>query len=80
MATRSLRTRLLRTAVIFAVGGSAFQMSGCDPEVRTTLLQGLQSTATSLSTAFISAYFQGLQDDNTTSGTGLTTTGGGTTP
>ena len=80
MATRSLRTRLLRTAVTLAVGGSAFQMSGCDPEIRSTLLDGLQTTTTSLLTALTSAYFQNLQNDNTTPSTSLTTTGGGSTP
>ena len=75
MATRSLRTRLLRTAMTLAVGGSAFQLSGCDPAVRTQLLTGLQTTSTSLSSALISAFFLSLQDDST-SGGGLTTTGG----
>lgn len=73
MTTRKLRTRLLRTATTLAVGGSAFQVSGCDPEVRATLLEGLQSTTTGLSAALISAYFQSLQNDET-SGSGLTTT------
>lgn len=79
MATRSLRTRLLRTAMVLAVGGSAFQLSGCDPAVRTTLLTGLQTTTNSLLTALTSAYFLSLQNNNSTTGTGLTTTGGGTT-
>ena len=74
MATRSLRTRLLRTAMTLAVGGSAFQLSGCDPEVRTTLLDGLQTTATSLSGALISAYFLSLQDDEGGTASDLTTT------
>lgn len=79
MATRRLRTRLLRTAMTLAVGGSIFQLSGCDPAVRTQLLTGLETTTTSLSTALISAFFLSLQDDSTTTGTNLTTTGG-TTP
>ena len=76
MATRSLRTRLLRTAMTLAVGGSAFQLSGCDPTVRSTLLSGLQSTTNSLSTALISAFFLSLEDDDggSGSGSGLTTT------
>ena len=76
MATRSMRTRLLRTAMTFAVGGSAFQLSGCDPAVRSTLLEGLQTTTSSLSTALISAFFLSLQDDEATSGgsSDLTTT------
>ena len=73
MATRSLRTRLLRTAMTLAVGGSAFQLSGCDPEVRSTLLDGLLTTSTGLSTALISAFFLSLEDD-AAGGAGLTTT------
>ena len=73
MATRSLRTRLLRTAMALAVGGSAFQLSGCDPAVRSTLLEGLQTTTNSLSTALISAFFLSLQDDDG-GGSDLTTT------
>ena len=73
MATRSLRTRLLRTAMTLAVGGSAFQLSGCDPALRSTLLGGLETTATSLTTALLSAYFQSLQGDGTGS-SNLTTT------
>lgn len=61
-----------------AVGGSAFQLSGCDPAVRSTLLEGLQTTTNSLSTALISAFFLSLEDSSTSSG-GLTTTDG-TTP
>lgn len=75
MATRSVRTRLLRTAMALALGGSAFQLSGCDPAVRSTLLDGLQATTDSLSSALISAFFLSLQDDSSTTGTGLTTTG-----
>jgi hypothetical protein len=47
-----------------AVGGSAFQLSGCDPAVRSTLLDGLQATTTALSGALISAFFLGLDDED----------------
>ncbi len=80
MATRSVRTRLLRTAMALALGGSVFQLSGCDPAVRDQLLTGLQTTTTSLSSALISAFFLSLQNSSSTTGTGLTTTGGTTTP
>jgi len=56
-----------------AVGGSALQLSGCDPNVRAALLGGLQQTTQSLSTALISAFFLSLQDDSDLAG-GLTTT------
>lgn len=78
MATRSLRTRLLRTAMTLAVGGSVFELSGCDPAVRAQLLTGLETTTTSLLTALSSAFFLSLQDDSTGTTGGLTTTGGAT--
>jgi len=74
MATRTLRKRLLRTAMTLAVGGSAFQLSGCDPAIRSTLLSGLQSTTNSLSSALISAFFLSLEEDDSSSGSSLTTT------
>lgn len=63
MLRRTLRGRMLRKLTALAVGGSAFQLSGCDPAVRATLLEGLESTTSSLSTALISAFFLSLQDD-----------------
>ncbi|MEK7710706.1 MAG: hypothetical protein AAB341_02325 [Planctomycetota bacterium] len=75
MAKRSYWTRLVRATMVLAIGGSAFQLSGCDPAVRNTLLVGLQTTTTSLSSALITAFFLSLQDDSdTTGGTSLTTT------
>lgn len=73
MRNMSYRARFMRAVMAMAVGGSAFQLSGCDPEVRGALLIGLESTTQSLSTALISAYFLTLQDDDDASG--LTTTG-----
>ncbi len=70
MNKQSLRSRFMRFATAIAVGGSAFQLSGCDPAVRDTLLGGLESTTQSLSTALISALFLSLDDGND-----LTTTG-----
>ena len=66
------RTRFLRAAMAIAVGGSAFQLSGCDPNVRSTLLSGLETTSQGLTSALISAFFLTLED-NSSSG-GLTTT------
>lgn len=71
MARRSLRGRLMRTMATLVVGGTAFQLSGCDPTVRATLLDGLEATTSSLSSALISAFFLSLQDD---SGNGSLTT------
>ncbi len=75
MTKRSFRQRLVRTAMALAVGGSAFQLSGCDPAVRGTLLAGLEGTTQSLSSALITAFFLTLQDDEGTGG--LTTTSSG---
>ena len=66
------RTRFVRALMALALGGSAFQLSGCDPSVRATLIQGLEQTTQSLSTALISAFFLSLGDD--ASAGGLTTT------
>ena len=62
MTRRSLRTRVMRAAISLAVGGSAFQLSGCDPAVRGTLLDGLESTTNALTGALISAFFLSLDD------------------
>lgn len=75
MAKRNLRTKVMRWAMALAVGGSAFQLSGCDPTVRDTVLTGLESTTTSLADTLIAAFFISLQDDaGTTTDDGLTTT------
>ena len=78
MNKQSIWKRFVRATTILAVGGSAFQLSGCDPAVRATLLEGLQQTSIGLSTALISAFFLSLEDDNggggTTGGDDLTTT------
>ena len=70
MRKKNVRTRMVRALMAIAVGGSAFQMSGCDPAVRSTLLTGLELTTTSLTNALISAFFLGLNGD---SGSGNTT-------
>lgn len=72
MCKRNIRSRFLRLAAIVAVGGSAFQLSGCDPAVRGTILTGLEATTASLANTLISAFFISLEDDS--GGGGLTTT------
>jgi hypothetical protein len=59
------------------MGGSAFQLSGCDPDVRATLLTGLHQTTTGLSATLITAFFQSLADDDDASAVGGS--GSGTT-
>lgn len=73
MNKQSCRKRFVRAMMATAIGGSVFQLSGCDPAVRSTLVGGLQVTAQSLSSALISAFFLSLQDDDGTGGS-LTTT------
>ena len=76
MNKRSVWKRVIRATTILAMGGTAFAVSGCDPQVRSTLLSGLQSTTTGLTTALISAYFLSLANNDST-GTGGTTSGSG---
>ena len=71
MRKNHVRTRVIRAMMAIAIGGSAFQMSGCDPAVRSTLLGGLQATTTTLTNALIAAFFLSLSDEQ---GSGLTTT------
>ncbi len=68
MIKRPFCQRLMRVAITIAIGGSAFQLSGCDPTVRDTLLTGLESSTQSLSAALISAFFQSLEDGGSVGG------------
>jgi len=72
MAKRSLRQRILKTTAAVLIGGSVFQLGGCDPTVRSTLLTGLETTASTLAQTFITAFFVSLDDDADTGS--LTTT------
>lgn len=58
MRTKLTRTRWLMT---MAAGGSALLLQGCDPTVRDTVLSGLGSAATSLTSTLIQAFFESLQ-------------------
>lgn len=73
---RSAKTQRLRWAAALLTCGSLFQLSSCDPTVRSTILTGLETTTTSLTNTIINAFFLSLQDENGTTGTGasLTTT------
>lgn len=73
MAKRSFCGRVGKWLVVAAAGGSMVQISGCDPTVRSTLLEGLEATTNSLAQTLISAFFISLQDDTGT-GDSLTTT------
>lgn len=65
--------RFIKLVTAVAVGGSAFQISGCDPAVRDTVLAGLETTTSTLTQTLISAFFISLQDDSSAA-QGLTTT------
>ncbi len=73
MCKRNNRSRFLRLAAVAAVGGSAFQLSGCDPAVRDVVLTGLETTTLSLTSTLISALFISFEDDSGDGGS-LTTT------
>lgn len=55
----------------FLAGGLALQLNlgSCDPEVRDTVLTGIQSSVTTLFSAVIEAFFQSLQDAGSSSTT-----------
>ncbi len=63
MKRNSLWMRMMRATMAIAVGGSAMQLSGCDANVRATLLDGLQATTTGLSTSLITAFFLSIAND-----------------
>ncbi|GJM23668.1 MAG: hypothetical protein DHS20C16_00830 [Phycisphaerae bacterium] len=74
MAKRG-KNRMKRKAIAaLLVGGSVLQLGSCDPTVRSTLLTGLEATASTLTQTFITAYFTGLQEDVDGGTSGLTTT------
>ncbi len=74
MSKQGFRGRFLRFAAAVCMGGSIFQVGGCDPEVRAALLDGLEATTGSLTDTIISAFFISLEDEPGTGTGGLTTT------
>lgn len=54
------------------VGGAALVLSGCDPTVRDTVLNGVGSAATGLAGTFIQAFIESLQNDNANDNTPTT--------
>ncbi len=51
-----LRGRIWLLAAIS--GGGLFVLGGCDPNVRDTVLAGVEGATTTLTTTFINAFFQ----------------------
>ncbi len=74
MARRGFKGRAIGLAAILAMGGSVFQLGGCDPAVRTELLGGLEMTTNALTDTVVTAFFISLQDDESDDGVMLTTT------
>ena len=78
MAKRGFVRRMVHSMAAIAIGGSAFQLSGCDPLVRESILSGLEATTNALTDTLVSAFFLSLADEEetlTSGGTGgLTTT------
>ena len=72
MANRGFNRRWLSILTTVALGGSMFQLGGCDPTVRTALLAGLNDTTNSLLVTISDAFFLSLEDDEE-GDTGLTT-------
>lgn len=74
--TRHGRLRRFKKSIAAVLlGGCVFQLGACDPAVRGILLTGLESTSSTLLQTFASAFFASLAgDDDSGSGSGLTTT------
>lgn len=51
------------------VGGITLQFAGCDPEVRTTVLGGLQTSIVGLVSAVLNAFFLALQGGSSSGST-----------
>ncbi|RMF79020.1 MAG: hypothetical protein D6744_09510, partial [Planctomycetota bacterium] len=61
-----LRFRVKKSIVGVAVG-AAFVLSGCDANVRDTVLSGVETATTTLGVTFLQAFFESLmsQDEET---------------
>ena len=66
---QALRRRSRVWLLAAAAGGSLYVLEGCDPAVRDTVLQGVSTAATGLSTTFIEAFFQSLMTEEDTTAT-----------
>lgn len=79
---RSFLVRVVKSKLIFPLlaGGISLQLSGCDPEVRDSILTGVQTSVTGLVTTMINAVFTSFQNaDDTTDTSGTTGTTGTST-
>ncbi|MBW7907220.1 MAG: hypothetical protein LC135_04000 [Phycisphaerae bacterium] len=58
---RRLVIRARAKAAALTIGGMLV-LSGCDPNVRDTVLGGVESASTSLLATFVAAFFESLND------------------
>ena len=49
--------------LLSAAAGGLFVMGGCDPNVRDTVLGGVEGATQTIITTFISAFFESVQND-----------------
>lgn len=63
--------------VLVSSGGTAFQLGGCDPEVQSVLLTGVQDLTGTFVDAFFLALSIKMEEENATDGTTGTTGGTG---
>lgn len=59
---RNLMKRARGLVLTASIGGSALALGGCDPTVRDTVLTGVGSAATGLTSTFIQAFIESLQN------------------
>ncbi len=57
---RSWQKRARTWSVLMAAGGGLLALDSCDPTVRSTMLSGMGSAASSIATTFIQAFFESL--------------------
>ena len=74
MVKRRSRKRMLTWVAAAAMGGTVFQFGACDSEVRSTLLNGLETSSTGLVSAFIAAFFDSIEPEDAGGGTSPLTT------
>lgn len=51
-----------RKLVLAMTAGSVFVLSGCDPNVRDTVLSGVEASTTTLFGTFLSAFFESFDE------------------
>ncbi|MGE3180963.1 MAG: hypothetical protein AB7N71_04980 [Phycisphaerae bacterium] len=57
------RRNMKKWAALLTAGGSLTVLDTCNPEVRDTVLGGVESVSTGLAATLIQAFFQGLAID-----------------